>query len=162
MRETLRRFNSPIVMVILLVALAGCGPSTQSTSPAVESGRPAAPKRLTIAMMGDPDLIIAGYQSAHQILGHPDLTDLIGRGFSMKNGDGALVAQIAEQVPSIENGLWKLFLDGTMETTWKIRGDAKWHDGVPVTSADFVLSSKVVRDPELPTEPIPGYSVMDT
>jgi len=162
MNRTQRRLTGPLVAGLLLVLVTACGPAGQSTPAAGDSARPAAPKRLTVAMMGDPDLIIAGYQSAHQILGHPDLTDLIGRGFSMKNGDGALIAQIAEQVPSIENGLWKLFPDGTMETTWKIRRDARWHDGAPVTSADFILSSKVVRDPELPTEPLAGYSFIDT
>src|SRR5207248_6900336 len=58
--------------------------------------------------------------------------------------------ELAEQVPSVENGLWKLLPDGTMETTWNIRPNATWHDGQPFTADDLIFTLQVVRDPELP------------
>ncbi|MBM2812391.1 MAG: hypothetical protein HW416_3150, partial [Chloroflexi bacterium] len=53
-------------------------------------------------------------------------------------------------VPSLENGLWKLLPDGRMETTWRIRDGAQWHDGTPVTSADLLLTAQVFNDEALP------------
>ena len=57
---------------------------------------------------------------------------------------------LAEAIPSFENGLWKVFPDGQMETTWKIREGARWHDGTPFTSGDVLFTSKLEQDKELP------------
>src|SRR5207302_8838736 len=56
----------------------------------------------------------------------------------------------AVSVPSVENGQWKLFPDGSMELTWAIRPGAAWHDGTPVTTDDLVFSLQVLRDKDLP------------
>jgi peptide/nickel transport system substrate-binding protein len=58
--------------------------------------------------------------------------------------------QLAEAVPTTENGLWKLLPDGRMETTWRIREGAVWHDGAAFTSQDLVFTVAVVLDGELP------------
>jgi peptide/nickel transport system substrate-binding protein len=54
--------------------------------------------------------------------------------------------ELATEVPSLERGTWKLFPDGTMETTWTIRDNIKWHDGTPFTSDDLAFSYTVSRD----------------
>jgi len=59
------------------------------------------------------------------------------------------VGQLAEAAPSVENGLWKLMPDGRMETTWRIRQGAQWHDGTPFTTQDLRFTADIVRDPEL-------------
>lgn len=56
---------------------------------------------------------------------------------------------LAETVPTVENGLWKLLPDGQMELTWTIRAGAAWHDGTPLTVDDFLFTIKVVQDAEL-------------
>src|SRR4051794_32797470 len=43
--------------------------------------------------------------------------------------DGVVEAHLAAEVPSLENGLWKLNPDGSMDLTWKLRPNIKWHDG---------------------------------
>lgn len=53
-------------------------------------------------------------------------------------------------MPSLENGLWKLLPDGRMETTWKIRPGAVWHDGTSFTTDDLVFTALTGNDPELP------------
>ncbi|MEA2642724.1 MAG: hypothetical protein QOF51_4118, partial [Chloroflexota bacterium] len=37
---------------------------------------------------------------------------------SVMDDHGTLRPELAEAVPSAENGLWKVFPDGRMETTW--------------------------------------------
>jgi peptide/nickel transport system substrate-binding protein len=37
-----------------------------------------------------------------------------------------------------------------METIWKIRQDARWHDGTPLTADDFVFTTTVDQDRDLP------------
>src|SRR5207245_6528783 len=52
-------------------------------------------------------------------------------------------------IPSLENGLWKLFPDGRMETTWTLREGARWHDGTPVTTDDLTFNLEVGQDRQL-------------
>jgi peptide/nickel transport system substrate-binding protein len=69
---------------------------------------------------------------------------------AVPDGQGVLRPQLAESVPTLENGLWRLFPDGRMETSWRIRAGAQWHDGTPVTSADLLLTAQVFNDESLP------------
>jgi peptide/nickel transport system substrate-binding protein len=57
---------------------------------------------------------------------------------------------LAEDIPSLANGQWKLFPDGRMETTWKLRANVFWHDGTPFTSDDVVFTAQLAQDRELP------------
>jgi peptide/nickel transport system substrate-binding protein len=58
---------------------------------------------------------------------------------------------LAEELPSLENGTWKVNPDGTMETTWRLRPNIKWHDGEPFTADDIVFGWEVLRDPAVPS-----------
>lgn len=60
---------------------------------------------------------------------------------------GNVQPYMAEKVPSIEDGDWKVNPDGTMEVTWKIRPNVVWHDGTPLTAQDFVFGHEIALDP---------------
>jgi peptide/nickel transport system substrate-binding protein len=53
---------------------------------------------------------------------------------------------LAVEQPSRDNGSWIVNPDGTMVTTWKIKPNAKWHDGQPVIAQDFVFAKTVYLD----------------
>lgn len=57
---------------------------------------------------------------------------------------------LAAERPSQENGSWVVNPDGTMRTTWKIRPNARWHDGQPVSPRDFVFALRVYLDETMP------------
>ncbi len=76
---------------------------------------------------------------------------LTTRTLTIINGDGLLRPVLAEALPSIAAGTWKIEPDGTMEQTWKIRGNARWHDGQPLTANDFVFAYEIVANPGIPT-----------
>ena len=57
---------------------------------------------------------------------------------------------LARELPTLENGGLVLYPDGTMLTTYRLRENLKWHDGQPVTAADFAFAYQVYIDPELP------------
>jgi peptide/nickel transport system substrate-binding protein len=71
-------------------------------------------------------------------------------GLTTYDPQGNLLPRVAQKVPSIEDGDWKLLPDGGMELTWKLRPNVKWHDGTPLHAEDFVLGIQVARDPDLP------------
>jgi peptide/nickel transport system substrate-binding protein len=66
--------------------------------------------------------------------------------------DGRVIVRprLAATMPSTSNGQWKINADGTMEMTWKLRPDAKWHDGTAFTSEDLAFTVRIGQDAELP------------
>ena len=63
---------------------------------------------------------------------------------------GSPQPQLAQGVPSLDNGLWKVFPDGRMELTYRLREGLKWHDGTPLTAHDVVFAAQLGQDPEMP------------
>lgn len=60
--------------------------------------------------------------------------------------DGTLSPRLAQKIPSITDGDWKTSPDGSMEVTWKLKPNLKWHDGAPLTSEDFAFSVRLHKD----------------
>ena len=60
-----------------------------------------------------------------------------------------LVPMQAREVPTMENGLWKVLPGGKMQLTWHLR-PLTWHDGVPVTAEDFVFTHRAVMNEKVP------------
>lgn len=56
---------------------------------------------------------------------------------------------MVEQLPSPENGDWVINADGSMVTTYRLKENIRWHDGVPLTAHDFVFAHQVYQDPEV-------------
>jgi len=116
-----------------MVVLSGCGPSGPGESPSGTTQRAAGPKRITMAYAREMDL------AHHIVQGRPILRTLVNPGLSVVDDHLVRRPALAEGVPTLENGLWKVFPDGRMETTWTIREGARWHDGAPFTTDDLSL-----------------------
>ncbi len=142
-----------IVCLAIAASLAGCAPSAQPSSAptgvqAVD--RAQAPKRIVVAISGTPTILSFKLIGGGNRGGVDAIEDLIQAAMTTVDGRGDFAPRLAEHVPTIENGLWRLLPDGRMETIWTIRADAQWHDGAPFSSEDLVFTSAVVRDSELP------------
>ena len=46
---------------------------------------------------------------------------MLNNGLAVETKAGGIYPQLAEVVPSVENGLWQVFPDGRMETSYRIR-----------------------------------------
>src|SRR5262249_28866668 len=67
------------------------------------------------------------------------------------------VPYLAEALPELNTESWQVAEDGTMQTSYHLRPNLTWHDGVPLTADDFVFGLDVYKTPELgsaKTEPI--------
>ena len=142
---------SPLKLALLAAVLlaSACGPADRRGQAGGESTHQAAAlKRITAAMFADPKVLHSALAASQTGLGY--LYDLVNSGMTIVDNRGFRRAQLAEDVPSLENGLWRLLPDGRMETTWRIRAGAQWHDGEPLTSRDLQFTTRVERDRELP------------
>jgi peptide/nickel transport system substrate-binding protein len=59
--------------------------------------------------------------------------------------NGNMVAFLAEEIPTVENGG---VAEDLTSITWKIKPDLLWSDGTPVTSADVVFTAQYCMNPE--------------
>jgi peptide/nickel transport system substrate-binding protein len=103
-------------------------------------------------ILGDPRTLrntVNAAGGAGQAPGVDTVEELLTVGLVTLDGKGQLHPRLVEAVPTVENGLWRVFPDGRMETTWKIRPTARWHDGVQFTSEDLSFTAAVGQDREI-------------
>src|SRR5437667_6666703 len=150
-----RRLGFPIIAGVLIV-MAGCAPAGPARETPAGGAQPSAhPKRITIAFARELDLI------HWQGQGRPLLRTLVNPGLSVVDERGARRPALAENVPTLENGLWKTFPDGRMETSWTIRQGVRWHDGAAFTTDDLLFTATVGRDREVAILNNPAYAVIE-
>lgn len=75
------------------------------------------------------------------------------------DAQGKLVAFLAEQVPTVENG--GVAEDG-LSVTWKLRQDVTWSDGEPFTADDVVFTFEFISNPQVAAPTAQFYAAVDT
>jgi peptide/nickel transport system substrate-binding protein len=106
---------------------------------------------MVAAINGDPAAVITriGNPTGSGVPGANVVNGMVHGGLSTETNEGRAIPQAAEAVPSIEAGTWRTLPDGRMETTWRIRENARWHDGRPLTVDDILFSWQVAQDKDL-------------
>lgn len=145
------RSRLSLIGVAAVLAAASCESPPPPRSSALGPQETAAPKRVTAAIKSDPPLLIQRINPTPiGFAGAGELEELVAVGLSGDDSQGGLQPKLAEAVPTLENGLWKLFPDGAMETTWRVRTNARWHDRAPFTAEDLLFTARVDQDRDLP------------
>jgi peptide/nickel transport system substrate-binding protein len=142
---------APLLVIITLLAACAAPAGGPRGEPAPNQSRPAASKKLLAGIMGNPPTFAQKINSAGagNIPGTAEVEALLNSGLSVRNDAGVQAPLLAASIPSVENGLWVLLPDGTMETTWKLRPDVTWHDGAPFTADDLLFTARIEQDREL-------------
>ena len=143
-----RRIGSILLGCAILVA--GCA-GRDAAAPATKNGesRPAPALRSIVAGVKTPLPFLHRQMNPTNTNagGGPEVVDLVSSGLTVVNNQGERIPQLGEVVPSVDNGLWKLLPDGAMELTWRIRPNARWHDGAPLTAQDLAFTIQIHQDP---------------
>ena len=143
------------VTVVGLVALVvvGCG----GTSPQSSAGRVSGEGRAAASNSSSTQTvrIAVRYEIdnlATKIIG-PNGPTITRRFFNASqvliDGSGATRPYLAESLPQLNTDNWKVFPDGRMETTYRLRPGLTWHDGAPLTTEDFVFAYQMYAAPGL-------------
>lgn len=145
---TIRPFILLSIGALLLVGCASTPTASRGGDQASVTGAPraSAPKTLRMASIREPisGMIYGGGGNAAQQtrwLFHVSLTTY--------DDQGVLLPLLAQKIPSLDAGDWRVAPDGTMEVTWKLKPGVKWHDGTPLSAEDFVFGVQVSKDPEV-------------
>lgn len=141
----------PLLGLALVVIAAGCVAPAPSPGPAglpaSQSGTDGAPKRaLVIATSREPNYLEPSLQPQNR-----EWAALVA-GFLayFVPGQPGPVPYLAAELPSRESGSWRIFPDGRMETTYRLKPAARWHDGTPITAGDFVFALTARTDADFP------------
>jgi peptide/nickel transport system substrate-binding protein len=155
----MRRRTWPVLIAIVTLTLTACGPAVpQASDGATVSSESGPPKTLILAVQRE----LKGFAKFTGVAaggGNPGAGNnqiaKIGHAYlalEVENS-GTFAPQLAFELPSIEKGTWRVNPDGTMDTTWKLRPNVKWHDGTPFTAEDLVFGSALFRDTDFPVPP---------
>jgi peptide/nickel transport system substrate-binding protein len=90
---------------------------------------------VVLGIAGEPRAIVSDEPSAQVLLAA--VTESLVR----RDPDGAFVARLAEEVPTIANGGARVVTDaaaptGRLVATFELRDNARWQDGEPITADD--------------------------
>lgn len=142
------RVFSAILGTAAIVAGA-CAPAAgpSSGAPGI-ADKPVTKKVLTIADSGEPSSIIKTFMLEKATAGN-NMFPIVHDGLTRSPEYQVNIPMLAAEIPSIEKGTWRVNPDGTMDTTWKLRPNVKWHDGAPFTSADLAFTFKASRDTDI-------------
>jgi peptide/nickel transport system substrate-binding protein len=153
------RFTPRLLLgVAALVLWSACAPTPQAparTETAPASGSvPSAPSAsreprgtIKVAWIREPDNLSPKFISGS---GAGEYTWTFSSALAIRDLEYTPHPMIARELPSQENGTWVVNPDGSMVTTYRLRENARWHDGAPITAEDFAFAYRVYTDDAMP------------
>lgn len=157
------RYLAVCVMAMLLAAALGCGSGGQTGERAdgVTAGAdtPLAARhggRLVIGVQQEPERL-------SEILNATATTNLVCNlifsKFVKYDDQLNLLPDLIETIPTSDNG--GVSADH-LTYTYRLRADATWHDGMPVTSADVRFTYETIMHPKIAVESREGWDVIES
>jgi peptide/nickel transport system substrate-binding protein len=142
-----------LAMSVITLLVASCAPAAPdgraAAGQSVQSSVSQAPKVMTIAFRREPATIEGFLGDGGTAGGAGEIKDLIHNHLTVMDPNDNPVPQLVAELPSVENGQWRVNDDGTMDMTWKLRPNVLWHDGTPFTSEDLLFSFTLHKDRDL-------------
>ncbi|HEY3118567.1 MAG TPA: ABC transporter substrate-binding protein [Chloroflexota bacterium] len=133
-------------LMLLVIAITGCAGPQAAQAPA--PGQPSAPavnRPLVIQTRGEP---IALALRSFQTVGGGSYPHLVlNATFDDQDEQGNPIPILPDALPQLNTDSWKVFPDGSMETTYHLKPGIIWHDGTPLDAADFVFAWQVYSSP---------------
>lgn len=132
----------------LAIVLVACGPAQGAQRSTDVPSAPRAPKILNVTISREGNITDFPGTVGRNTAG---IGNVVHNYLVVRDERDEFVPQLATEQISVDKGTWRVNADGTMDTTWKIHPNVKWHDGSPFTSADLLFSLTVYMDAELPS-----------
>jgi peptide/nickel transport system substrate-binding protein len=132
---------SYVAPALALLALSACAPvAPRSESGPGQSGEAVAspPRTLSILLRTEP----LGATDSSASLNRISLA-LFSAPLVASDGHEERFPILAEALPELNTDTWRVYPDGRMETTYRLRPGLTWHDGTPLTAEDFVFARRV-------------------
>jgi peptide/nickel transport system substrate-binding protein len=136
-------------MLVLTLAVTACG------TPPGDAGRDG-PAARTRASDGPRTLVMVDRHEPQGLLekilaaGTSGTARRLFNAYLAVNDErGTPMPYLAESLPELDTDTWRVFPDGRMETTYRLRPNLTWQDGAPLSADDFVFAFAVYSDASL-------------
>src|SRR5688572_8352741 len=154
------RVSVPLVLVLLLSACAPTSPSARPTGGGAPDSSAASNQTLVIAVRGEPPSVaskpVVDFSGS---LGRP--RELFNANLDFLDERERAQPQLAESLPELHTDTWRVFPDGRMETTYRLKPNLTWHDGTPLSAEDFVFAHRVYATPAFGLSATPPIGQME-
>src|SRR5262245_61873907 len=121
----MRGLSSSAVVALALTLVAACAPRTDVSAPVGAGVAPTTTKVVTVGPMREPVAI----ESFHGgISGAVDIRAFLHSYLTEQNYRDETIPRLAAELPAVDRGTWVVNPDGTMDVTWRLRSNVKWHD----------------------------------
>ena len=137
-----------VLAALVALTLAGCAPTGgNAPGPGADVSQP--PRRsLVIAVQVEP-LFVVGKGLRHAGNSQSMTVGMFNAGLAYQDEREVFHPRLAEALPRLDTDTWRVFADGTMETTYRLKPNITWHDGTPLSAEDWAFSLRVYAHPEL-------------
>jgi peptide/nickel transport system substrate-binding protein len=88
-------------------------------------------------------------------------TRLFNAELDIEDGRATVHPYVAESLPQLNSDSWRVFPDGRMETTYRLKPNLTWHDGTPLAADDFAFAWRVYATPALAVADSPPLTQME-
>jgi peptide/nickel transport system substrate-binding protein len=150
----MKRLTSILGLVALMALACSGSPAQRSTGEESTAPRsPTTPTTLRYVSRFEASTLAARFTEAagtSEYVKRP-----FNAGLAVVDGNTQPRPVLAEQLPQLNTDTWRIFPDGKMETTYRLRTGLTWHDGHPLTADDFVFAWNVYRTRNIPVAPQP-------
>jgi peptide/nickel transport system substrate-binding protein len=82
--------------------------------------------------------------------------------FALRNNEGEAQPELGERFPVLNSESWRVFPDGRMESTYRLKPNLIWHDGTPLTAEDWVFGWRVYTQPGLGQSSAPPFDAIES
>ncbi len=139
-----------VCLVGLLAMLVGCAPGRgpqRSEALVPDAAPPPGPQRtLNMSLRTEVTDLMPKIPGAS----NPSLTErLFNAAVAIIDGKGTARPYLVQTLPVLNSDDWRVFPDGRMQVTYRLRPNLTWHDGMQLTSNDFVFAYRVYTIPGL-------------
>ena len=147
------RARSLRLLSLVVVASSMLGACAQPSAKPGEPGAPASQGQqrpmgtLRIAWPTEPEILAPKFASGS---GLNEFNWVFNSFLTYYDFSGIVHPMLARDIPSQERGDWVVNADGTMVTTYRLRENVRWHDGVALSAHDFAFAFQVYLDPDMP------------
>jgi peptide/nickel transport system substrate-binding protein len=148
-----------VALAVAAMACAGPGPQSRPADSAAVPGQQST-RTLVAAIRDEPaNIALNPFSQPGQA------TYLIKRTFNAQlsyvDNEAAAHPYLAEGLPQLNRDSWRVFPDGRMETTWRLKPGLTWHDGTALSAEDFAFSFRVYSTPELGNSGSPPFAALE-
>ena len=151
------------VLFLIAAAVLGCGTGGPSSPPS-PSGEPStapSPSRTLHLLIRAEPVSLAAKPLEGTGVSIRSATRPFNATLDINDGREQVRPYLAEALPQVNTDTWRVFPDGRMETTYRLRPNLTWHDGTPLEAEDFAFAWRVYTTPELGLAATKPQSLME-